>query len=90
MSVRGGAGLGWAWWEQAKTDSIEIFESRGELHFLGSHFKDVPLSGILSEIIFCYSTHYTAMSEGNIHFLILCKIVSFLMANESYEEAFYM
>ena len=43
MSVRGGTGLGWAWWEQAKTDSIEIFESRGELHFLGSHFKDVPL-----------------------------------------------
>ena len=39
-------GLAWVGlggWEQAKTDSIEIFESRGELHFLGSHFKDVPL-----------------------------------------------
>ena len=43
LEVRGGAGLGWAWREGAKTDSIEIFESRGELHFLGSHFKDVPL-----------------------------------------------
>ena len=42
VSLGSGRGVAWFGRMEAKTDWIEIFESRGELHFLGSHFKDVP------------------------------------------------
>ena len=41
--------------------------------------KDITFESLLSEIIFWSWIQHIAVMEGNNHFLILCKFVSFLI-----------